>query len=387
MVSPLAPQQFGQAPNFGQQLLGAVAQGQGIQQNRQALAAGDQAMQMRQQAQNQQVSEYDYMTATRRLEVINRLARHARSLPTPQEREQFKQSISPEVLQSVGIDPAQLAQTPVDDRGLDALIAQTQAVLPQQDQMQVRVQSSQVLDNGTTVQVLTDGSTRVTDPNGRVVEGDKRAQAIRDAQQFGVDLQSQRAGGRTSASIGARVEGGGQAEYVEKLGAGRGSNVAKAEDRGAIRKEEAQSDLSNTVTQADTSIRLIDELLDHPGRDMATGATAWVPPVPGTAQADFINRFDQIKGQAFLQAFENLKGGGQITEVEGRTATQAINRMNRATSASEFDAAANDLKSVIQAAKDRAIKKAGGGSGQGPATPGITERTPASSRYQIEVVE
>jgi len=139
MVSPLSPQQFAPAQNFGQQLLGAVAQGQGIQQNQQALRAGNQRMAMnnqnmqaQQQGQQRQVSEYDYQTAVRRLEVINRLAKHARSLPTPQEREQFKQSLSPEMLQSVGIDPAQLEQTPIDDNGLDALIAQTQAALPQQ---------------------------------------------------------------------------------------------------------------------------------------------------------------------------------------------------------------------------------------------------------------
>lgn len=140
MVSPLSPQQFAPAQNFGQQLLGAVAQGQGIQQNQQALQAGNQRMAMnnqnmqaQQQGQQRQVSEYDYQTAVRRLEVINRLAKHARNLPTPQEREQFKQSLSPEMLQSVGIDPAQLEQTPIDDKGLDALIAQTQAALPNQE--------------------------------------------------------------------------------------------------------------------------------------------------------------------------------------------------------------------------------------------------------------
>lgn len=64
----------------------------------------------------------------------------------------------------------------------------------------VRVQSSDVLPDGTTVQVLTDGNTRVTSPQGAELIGQERADAIRTAQEFGVDIQAQRAGGRTEAT-------------------------------------------------------------------------------------------------------------------------------------------------------------------------------------------
>lgn len=387
MVSPLAPQQFGPAPNFGQQLLGAVAQGQGIQQNRQALQMNDQSMQMRQQAQNQQVSEYDYMTATRRLEVINRLARHARSLPTPQEREQFKQSISPEVLQSVGIDPAQLAQTPVDDRGLDSLIAQTQAALPQ-DQMQVRVQSSQVLDNGTTVQVLTDGSTRVTDPNGRVVEGDKRAQAIREAQQFGVDIQSQRAGGRTSATLDARIDREPVLEDLTTRATEEAKNVTKtskeyfdqlqniegnirnyAEGIRLIREEGANSGvIARRLPSLQAASQKLDNLRNRLGLDVVGGTTfgalseaelamALDTGMPNNLQPEELAKWFEDRMMAQQKFADILDGAIQFLNVPGNTLA--------------------DL---------RAMQKQQGGSGRGAATPGMTERTPASSRYQIEVL-
>lgn len=103
----------------------------------------------------------------------------------------------------------------------------------------------------------------------------------------------------------------------------------------------------------------VKSVLDHPGRDIATGASSVIPVIPGTKQADFVNRFEQLQGDAFLQAFESLKGGGQITEIEGNKAQQAINRMNRGTSNEEFDAAAKDFLSVVDALEQRTKKKAG----------------------------
>jgi hypothetical protein len=103
----------------------------------------------------------------------------------------------------------------------------------------------------------------------------------------------------------------------------------------------------------------VSAVLDHPGRDIATGTSSLLPVVPGTKQADFVNRFEQLQGDAFLQAFESLKGGGQITEIEGNKAQQAINRMNRGTTKEEFDAAAKDFLSVVDALEKRTKSKAG----------------------------
>lgn len=64
----------------------------------------------------------------------------------------------------------------------------------------VRVQSSDVLPDGTTIQVLTDGDTRVTSPQGVELFGQERANAITSAQEFGIDIQARRAGGRTEAT-------------------------------------------------------------------------------------------------------------------------------------------------------------------------------------------
>jgi len=371
MVSPLSPIMTQAQPDNTLQNLLAGRQsyqqsqlaGQAIKQNEMDMQRAPVVNAQQDAMTQQQISRGDYDQAVQRLSVINRLAKKARELPTDQ-RGGFVQSLNQDMLKSVGVDPAQISSVQLDDQSLDALIAQTGAALPQ-DASQNRVQSSQILENGTTIQLLANGSTRVTDPSGKELTGEARRNAIQEANQYGVDIQSQRAGGRTSATIGARVEGGGQAEFVENVGAGRGKNVASAEDRATQSKEAAKSALPDVDRKADQAVGLIDELLAHPGRNLATGVTAWVPPIPGTDQSGFISRFDQIKGQAFLQAFESLKGAGQITETEGKAATNALTRLNRATSKEEFDSAASDLKEQVNMIREIAKKKAGG------ATPGI----------------
>jgi hypothetical protein len=95
----------------------------------------------------------------------------------------------------------------------------------------------------------------------------------------------------------------------------------------------------------------VQKALDHPGRTTATGVSGTVDPrnyMPGTDAKNFRVVLDQIKGKAFLQAFQNLKGGGQITEVEGKKATDAIARLDTAQSDDEFNTALTDLQSVMK---------------------------------------
>ena len=75
---------------------------------------------------------------------------------------------------------------------------------------------------------------------------------------------------------------------------------------------------------------------------------------------DFDIRLDQIKGRQFMQAFDTLRGGGQITEKEGEKATAAISRMNGESSEEEFISAAREFQSVIKKGIERARNKATG---------------------------
>lgn len=126
---------------------------------------------------------------------------------------------------------------------------------------------------------------------------------------------------------------------------------------------EANRDLPAAIDQAANALDLIKRLKEHPGKAGFVGmpnVSGLLGGVRGTKEADFKSRLEQIKGQTFLQAFNSLKGAGQITEVEGQKATQAIARLDASQSEKEFDAALDDLSNIIDQGVVRAKTKAGG---------------------------
>jgi hypothetical protein len=146
--------------------------------------------------------------------------------------------------------------------------------------------------------------------------------------------------------------------------------VAEAREGGKARADAAMA-LPQAQATAERGLRLIDDMLKHPGLTSAVGAT-WAPGarfIPGTGAADFQARFDEIKGGAFMEAFQSLRGGGQITEKEGQKATEAITRMSLSQSEVEFKKAAGELQDVIRTGLRRAQQRAGAQPGAGPSAP------------------
>jgi hypothetical protein len=76
-------------------------------------------------------------------------------------------------------------------------------------------------------------------------------------------------------------------------------------------------------------------------------------------------RIDQLQGGAFLQARQMLKGGGQITDYEGRKAESAVVRMNQAQSLKDFNTALDDFNSAVSDGIAKLEAQAGGRGGQG----------------------
>lgn len=107
------------------------------------------------------------------------------------------------------------------------------------------------------------------------------------------------------------------------------------------------------VTSAIAMINSIDGILNDPALENSTGVMAPLQSIPGTPMRRFGARADQLNGQAFLQAFESLKGGGQITEIEGLKATQAIGRLDTSQSAKDYRNALTELRSILAVAAER----------------------------------
>ena len=134
--------------------------------------------------------------------------------------------------------------------------------------------------------------------------------------------------------------------------------------------ELALSTIDQMIGQRDAKGNLIKGEKPHPGFENAVGFGLPLQMVPGTEAANFKTLFDQVKGSAFLQAFETLKGGGAISEKEGEKATSALNRMNLAQTEPEFIKAALEFKSVVQNGLANARAKAKVGSSAAPAAGG-----------------
>lgn len=135
-------------------------------------------------------------------------------------------------------------------------------------------------------------------------------------------------------------------------------DIAGAETQKVVGKNEGEKIIGRdgSLTQADEMLSAIDGLITAPGRETMTGASSWLDPrnyVPGTDAANARSRLDQLQGKAFLQAFESLKGGGQITEREGLAAQNAIARLQTSQSDEEFLQSLQELRTIVMNAKAR----------------------------------
>lgn len=138
-----------------------------------------------------------------------------------------------------------------------------------------------------------------------------------------------------------------------------GAAVAKTTGEG---QGTAQVNLPNVEANASIIKNVLDKIKASPGREKATGLSSLNPfnMVPGSDVQNFNALKEQLGGQVFLQAFNGLKGGGQITEVEGAKATNALIRLQTAQSDKEFLDALEDFGKEVDLLTDVARRKAQG---------------------------
>lgn len=124
--------------------------------------------------------------------------------------------------------------------------------------------------------------------------------------------------------------------------------------------EKARAGAQKATDFADMGLGVIDQLIASPGLGAITGLRSKIPAIPGTDAAKANALAEQLEGQAFLQAFQSLKGGGAITETEGRKASAAIARLNRSQRKPDYIEALQELRGILQETKQRAESKVGG---------------------------
>lgn len=143
---------------------------------------------------------------------------------------------------------------------------------------------------------------------------------------------------------------------------------------GEVKKQlEAKEALPMQLAQGQNMLDLIDRMVGtvdkkgnvvtqpHPGISTVGSAIGRLGAyVPGSSGADFMSMYDQVKGQAFLEAVQKMRGSGAISEIEGQKAASAITRMNTSQSREEFVRAAREFQDSMRRGMQDAQKRAGG---------------------------
>lgn len=139
---------------------------------------------------------------------------------------------------------------------------------------------------------------------------------------------------------------------LKKLGAeveNKEADLAKQTDAKATAKASAENALT-----------LIDQLRKHPGFTSAVGVSLTPGFLPATDRKGAESIIDQLKGQAFLTAIQQLRGLGALSDAEGAKLQQAAVRLDASQSEKDFMIALSDYEKQIR----EALGRLGGASAQ-----------------------
>jgi hypothetical protein len=132
------------------------------------------------------------------------------------------------------------------------------------------------------------------------------------------------------------------------------------------------------------TLKNIDAAISHPSREMATGASSFMGMIPATGARDYASRIEQLGGTQFLEAYKDLKGGGAISQEEGKKAEKAVARIqDRSLREEDHLQALKEYRDIVEAGAKRALQKMGGRVPEGyEAIPQMGGTKPAATQQQ-----
>ena len=127
----------------------------------------------------------------------------------------------------------------------------------------------------------------------------------------------------------------------------------------------ARTKLPTLADQAEAAFAAGRDLVGHSGFEATVGLPnpfkggfGPLGTVFGSRARDFGSRLENAKAQAFMQAFETLKGAGAITGAEGETATRALANLDSSVSEEQFKMNLQSYLDIIKRGYDRTLKTA-----------------------------
>lgn len=263
-------------------------------------------------------------------------------------------------IEALGIQPAAPAVTPVT-----APVAEAAPVVT----APVAAPAADPATSGasTLQQLLAAQATPATpaDPYANLTKTQRRMLAFSALEDAGASLAG-RQGGNFNAMLGRLNEqadmqrkataaaqrnqllGGGLASRQAILGAAAQGLIDGPTAKLMIEELERQKTQGTEISGKAALIARIDALMNDPNLEDALGFEGIVRGFASNVGLDpdvaRVNEMiKQVRGDVFLQAFEKLKGGGQITELEGMKAEQAMARLGQMQSYEDY---VNSLKEL-----------------------------------------
>ena len=145
----------------------------------------------------------------------------------------------------------------------------------------------------------------------------------------------------------------------------REQSVLKSGDALTGAAVSARTKLPTLADQAEAAFAAGRDLVGDPGFEATVGLPnpfkggfGPLGTFPGSRARDFSSRLETAKAQAFMQAFETLKGAGAITGAEGETATRALANLDSSVSEEQFKMNLQSYLDIIKRGYDRTQKTA-----------------------------
>jgi hypothetical protein len=138
--------------------------------------------------------------------------------------------------------------------------------------------------------------------------------------------------------------------------------AAKAQINVAQNLEEQKNKVRTAMPASEGNVvrilTTLNDIVTHPGLDKTVGLPRILATplemIPGGDQRNFAQKFKQLGGQEFLAAYNELRGGGGISEVEGLKAEQAISALkDTGISPAEFRKNMWILQDAVKSGFDR----------------------------------
>lgn len=228
-----------------------------------------------------------------------------------------------------------------------------------------------LMQDGEIVGEMAKGASPDAAANRAAVDARAAEQRAFTAQQGELTRQQQRELAEEQRALTARGQDFTQQRAAvddERLQAEADRKAADAERERAAKYEGALDQFEQGMGLLDRMARTDEngELVLHPGFAGAVGAKGPTSlfgllnePIGGTEAADFTALVNQLSGRQFLEAFASLRGGGQISNVEGQKAEQAIMNLARSQTEPQFLENLSILRDVMSSTLERERLRAG----------------------------